>query len=63
MTFMGMLSKTYRKQLTYGQGIGQIASLVLEVLDKAGIYSTSQADRQVEVIFPNPLGDALRSDQ
>ncbi|MBL7215204.1 MAG: phage portal protein [Phycisphaerae bacterium] len=61
MTFMGMLSKTYRKQLTYGQGIRQIASLVLEVLDKAGVYPTSPADRQVEIIFPNPLGEAMNS--
>jgi len=59
MTFMGMLSKTYRKQLTYGQGIQQIASLVLEVLDKAGLYQTTLAERQVEVVFPNPLGEAM----
>ena len=61
MTFMGMLSKTYRKQLTYGQGIQQIASLVLEVLDKAGVYQTSLAERQVEVVFPDPLGESLQS--
>jgi hypothetical protein len=59
MTFMGMLSKTYRKQQTYGQGIGRIASLVLEVLDKAGLYPTAPAEREVEVRFPNPLGEAL----
>ena len=63
MTFMGMLSKTYRKQLTYGQGIQQIASLVLDVLDKAGVYQTSLADRQIEVVFPNPLGEAMSSSQ
>lgn len=63
MTFMGMLSKTYRKQLTYGQGICQIASLVLEVLDRAGVYVTSPADRQVDVTFPNPLGQALNSNE
>lgn len=59
MTFMGMLSKTYRKQLTYGQGIRQIASLVLEVLDRAGLYPTTPAERQIEVVFPNPIGEAL----
>ena len=63
MTFMGMLSKTYRKQLTYEQGIRQIASLVLEVLDKASVFETSLAERQIEVVFPNPLGDALNSEQ
>lgn len=59
MTFMGMLSKTYRKQLTYGEGIGQICSLVLEVLDKAGVYQTSLAERRVDVVFPDPLGQAI----
>lgn len=59
MTFMGMLSKTCRKQLTYGEGIRQICSLILETLDKAGIFQTSLAERQVEIIFPNPLGDAI----
>ncbi len=63
MTFMGMLSKTYRKQLTYGRGIEQIVSLVLEMLDTSGVYPTSPADRQVEVTFPDPLGDALNSNQ
>lgn len=61
MTFMGMLSKTCRKQLTYGQGIGEICRLALEVLDKAGVYATSAAEREVEVVFVNPLGDALES--
>ncbi len=63
MTFMGMLSKTYRKQLTYGRGLSQIASLVLEVLDTAGIYHTLPAERHVEVLFPDPLGEALNSKQ
>jgi hypothetical protein len=63
MTFMGMLSKTYRKQLTYGRGIQQIASLVLDVLDKAGIFPTGSAERHVEVVFGDPLGEALNSTQ
>ena len=55
MTFMGMLSKTYRKQLTYGQGIKDICRMVLELLDTANIFKTERNEREVEVIFPNPL--------
>lgn len=55
MTFMGMLSKTARKQHTYGQGLRQIIRLVLMTLDKCGVYATSDEEREVEVAFPNPL--------
>lgn len=55
MTFMGMLAKTTRKQYTYGQGLKQIVRLVLDTLDKCGVYSTSVEEREVDVIFPNPL--------
>lgn len=62
MTFMGMLSKTYRKQLTYGEGIRQICAMVLEVLDKAGVYATTLEDRRVEVRFAEPLAEAVAKD-
>ncbi len=55
MTLMGMLSKTDRKRNTYGEGIKQIAGLVMHALDVCGIYHTQPQDRQFEVIFPNPL--------
>lgn len=55
MTFMGMLTKTARKQLTYGQGLRAIAQLALTILDKAGVYATAPAERQVDVVFANPL--------
>ena len=55
MTFMGMLAKTLRKQRTYGQGIAEICRKVLALLDARGVYHTDQADRRVEVVFPDPL--------
>ena len=55
MTFMGMLSKTARKQHTYGEGLRQVIRLVLDTLDKCNIYSTSAQEREVEIVFPNPL--------
>lgn len=57
MTFMGMLSKSYRKQLTYGQGIRQICAMVLEMLDKSGVFKTTPEERQVDVVFANPLAE------
>jgi hypothetical protein len=55
LTLMGMLSKTERKKFTYGEGLKRIGQMVLAVLDKAGIYATSEADRDMEIIFPSPL--------
>ena len=55
MTFMGMLTKTARKQLTYGQGLKTIAQMALTILDKAGVYATQPQEREVEVVFANPL--------
>ena len=55
MTFMGMLAKTSRKQFTYGQGLKQIVQMVLHTLDVCGVYSTTPDDREIEVVWPNPL--------
>ncbi len=55
MTLMGMLAKTQRKRLTYGEGIKQLCRIILTALDKSGVYKTTPAEREVEVRFPNPL--------
>jgi hypothetical protein len=59
LTLMGMLSKTDRKRFTYGEGLKKIAGMVLEILDKANIYKTSEQDREVEIIFPDPLPENM----
>jgi hypothetical protein len=56
---MGMLSKTERKRFTYGEGIKGICTMVLGMLDKAGIYKTDSAEREVEIIFPGPLPENM----
>jgi hypothetical protein len=61
MTFMGMLSKTYRKQLTYGHGIKEICKMVLELLDKTNVFKTDLNERQVEIIFPNPIEETIET--
>jgi hypothetical protein len=55
LTLMGMLSKNDRKRFTYSEGIRKICRMVLEILDKANVYNTNEADRDFEVIFPSPL--------
>jgi hypothetical protein len=55
MTFMGMLTKTARKQFSYGQGLARIGRMILEILDRAGIYATSPEEREMDIVFPNPL--------
>jgi hypothetical protein len=55
LTLMGMLSKTERKRFTYGEGLKHICRMVLDMLDRAGIYRTRGADREIDIIFPSPL--------
>jgi hypothetical protein len=59
LTFMGMLSKNDRKRHTYSEGIRKTCRMVLSILDTAGIYRTSEAEREVDVIFPSPLPENL----
>lgn len=59
LMLMGMLSKTDRKRFTYGEGLKKICSMVLEILDRAGIYKTSPAERTMDVIFPSALPENM----
>ena len=51
----GLLSRTQRKRLTYGQGIREIISKTLALLDAWGVLPTSSQDRRVEIHWPSPL--------
>jgi hypothetical protein len=51
----GLLARTERKRLSYGEGIKQIVSLALTWLDQAGVLKTSSADRKVAIDWPSPL--------
>ncbi len=59
LTLMGMLSKNERKRFTYSEGLRRICKIVLQILDKAKIYPTSQADREIDIIFPSPLPENM----
>lgn len=59
LTFMGMLSKNERKRYTYSEGLKKICRMVLSILDTANVYKTSEAEREVDVIFPSPLPENM----
>jgi len=59
LTFMGMLSKTERKRFTYREGLKKIAQMVLDILNKANIYKIISVDREIDIIFPNPLPENM----
>jgi hypothetical protein len=55
MTLMGMLAKTERKHFAYGQGLKEIAAMILHLLDVTKVYPNSKEERVFDVIFPSPL--------
>lgn len=59
MTLMGMLAKTDRKRFVYGQGISEIAAMVMQMLDATGIYPNGKDERNFDVIFPSPLPENM----
>jgi hypothetical protein len=59
LTFMGMLSKNERKRFTYTEGLKKICKMVLTMIDMANIYKTTEADREVDIIFPSPLPENM----
>jgi hypothetical protein len=63
----GLLARTARKRLTYGDGLQRIAELALAWLDRRGVLRTRPEDRRVEVHWPSPLpadeGEQLRNAQ
>lgn len=58
LTLMAMMAKTERKRHTYGNGLKNIIRMVLDILDKSRVYKTDMSEREVEIIFPNPLPDS-----
>jgi hypothetical protein len=59
LTLMGMLSKTERKRFTYGEGLKKVCKMVLDIFDKANIYRTGRADREIDIIFPSALPENM----
>jgi hypothetical protein len=55
MMLMGMLAKTERKHFAYGQGLKEIAAMIMHLLDVTKVYPNSKEERVFDVIFPSPL--------
>jgi hypothetical protein len=55
LTFMGMLSRNERKRHTYSEGLKRICRMVLSMLDTANLYKTTEAERDVDIVFASPL--------
>ncbi|MFA5291636.1 MAG: phage portal protein [Phycisphaerae bacterium] len=55
LMLMGTLAKTERKHFVYGQGLKDIAAMIMHLLDVTNIYPNSKDERVFDVIFPSPL--------
>jgi len=55
IVMMGMLARTEKKRITYGEGITQLARIVLDLLDQTGLLPTAPEDRRLRLHWPSPL--------
>lgn len=55
IVMMGMLARTEKKRITYGEGITQLGRLVLDLLDQTGLLPTAPEDRRLKLHWPSPL--------
>lgn len=55
VTLMGLLSRTARKQVTYGRGLAEASRLILAALDHLDILKTDEVDRSIRIDWPDPL--------
>jgi hypothetical protein len=55
VTLMGTIAKTKRKRVTFEAGIRQLCGLILHALDVYGVHRTTPRQRQVDVVWADPL--------
>ncbi len=58
IVMMGLLAKTEKKRVTYGQGIGRLAELILHAADLHGLLPNTPDDRRIRLDWPDPLPDS-----
>lgn len=51
----GLLARTERKRLTFAAGLETLVDLVLDWLDRTGVFPTRSEDRRVDIHWPSPL--------
>lgn len=55
ITLLGLLAKTNRKRVAFGQAMTQMCGLVLHALDHAGLVRTEVGERGVRIVWQDPL--------
>ena len=55
MVMMGLLSKTDKKRVTYGQGIERLCEMILGALHVWGVLQTRPEDRRIKLHWPSAL--------
>ena len=59
VVLMGTLARLERKRLTYGAGLMETNRMILEALDRLGIFHTRPEDRATRLHWPSPLPENL----
>jgi hypothetical protein len=55
VVLMGTLARLARKRVTYGAGLVEANRLLLDALDRAGVFETDPEDRATRIHWPDPL--------
>jgi len=55
ISLLGILSKVERKRRLYGAGIAQALALGLAMLDKAGVFATTEAERALAISWGSAI--------
>lgn len=55
VTLMGTLARLERKRITYGEGLVRMQAMILELLDRTGIFATEAEERATRLHWPSPL--------
>ncbi len=59
VVLMGTLARLARKRVAYGAGLVEANRLVLDALDRAGVFETAPEDRTTRLHWPDPLPENL----
>ncbi|QDU35519.1 Phage portal protein, SPP1 Gp6-like [Poriferisphaera corsica] len=55
IVMMGLLAKTEKKRVNYGDGLIRMCRLILETAHVLGVFKTNSAERLVRIDWPEPM--------
>jgi hypothetical protein len=61
VTLMGLLARTEKKRITYGQGIHRLCELLLHAADVHGVFPNKPEERSVRIDWPDPIPESESS--